>query len=171
MQTADHSAPPDGAPVRVNDGALRRMAWLLGLGGLIPFIGLAVLALGNDADLSRMAVDAQIHYAASILSFVGALHWGIALAAPAMGNGRTVVALLWSVVPSLWAWVATSAPNLVPDWDAAHSSLAMLAGGLLVAWIVDTRLYRGHPVPRWFPKLRATLTLGATVSVLVTMLA
>lgn len=159
-------APPD-----TRTAALARLAWLLGLGGLIPFAALAFLALTGDADTSRVAVDAQIHYAAAILSFVGALHWGIALAAPHMSAGRTTAALLWSVVPALWAWVATSAPNLLPDTDAAHLSLSLLAAGLATAFVVDRRLYAGHPVPAWFLRLRALLSGGATLSVLVTLAA
>ena len=151
--------------------ALRRGATLLGLGGLIPFFGLAIGALALDDDRAGMAVLAQIQYAASILSFLGALHWGIALAAPGMSAARTTASLGWGVLPALYAWVATVAPDLLPDYDAAHTTLALLAAGFVGVWLVDLALYRGHPVPQWFVRLRTVLTAGATLAVLLTLLA
>lgn len=141
------------------------------MGGLIPFFVLAVAAVALGDDRASIAVVAQIQYAASILSFVGALHWGIALAAPAMSAARARVALAWSVLPSLYAWAAVVVPDLMPDLDAAHTTLALLAAGFVFAWLVDLALYRGHPVPAWFFRLRTTLTMGATLSLLVTLLA
>ena len=150
---------------------LRRWATALGLGGLIPFIVLAVGAAALDADTARMAIGAQIQYAGSVLSFIGALHWGVALAAPGLSVARTRTALAWSVVPSLYAWLATVAPDWQPDWDAAHTTLALLIAGFVMAWLVDRALYRGHPVPGWFIRLRTVLTAGATLTLLVTLLA
>src|SRR5208282_1141210 len=53
-------------------------AILLGLAGLIPFIGCGLLATGDDATRDQ-GFTALIAYGAVILSFVGAVHWGLAL--------------------------------------------------------------------------------------------
>lgn len=164
--------PPGGlTPQQARDRVLRRWANLLGLGGLIPFFFLALVAVAADPDYARMAVLAQIQYGVTILSFIGALHWGIALAGHGMSAARTRTALVWSVVPSLYAFFATVAPELVPEpaIGPAHATLLLLAIGFVAAWIIDQRMYRGHPVPAWFPRLRGLLTAGATLSVLLTL--
>jgi Protein of unknown function (DUF3429) len=61
------------------------VAWL-GYGGLLPFIGLAVL-IGVDAHHATLWSDALVGYGAVILSFVGALHWGFAMSMPALDPG------------------------------------------------------------------------------------
>ena len=169
---AAHVPPGGSTPQQARDRVLRRWANLLGLGGLVPFFGLALVAVVADPDYARMAVLAQIQYAVTILSFIGALHWGIALAGHGMSAARTRTALVWSVVPSLYAFFATIAPELVPEPSIgpAHATLLLLAIGFVCAWIVDQRIYRGHPVPAWFPRLRGLLTAGATLSVLLTLL-
>lgn len=158
---------PDASAAR----SLRRWARVLGLGGLVPFVALALGSLALPGDLARIAVHAQIQYAAAILSFIGALHWGVALAAPALSAPRTRLALGWSVLPALYAAGAVVAPDLLPDLEANRTTLALLAAGFVAAWLVDRLLYRGHPVPGWFVRLRATLTIGATLALLSTLLA
>jgi hypothetical protein len=170
-------APAEGSaagatPQQARERALRRWAHLLGLGGLIPFAFLALVAVAGDPDHARMALLAQTQYAVAILSFIGALHWGVALAGHGMSASRTRAALVWSVVPSLYAFFATIAPELVaePAVGPAHATLLLLAIGFVGAWVVDRRMYRGHPVPAWFTRLRGLLTAGATASVLLTTL-
>jgi hypothetical protein len=65
--------------------------------------------------------------------------------------------MLWSVLPSIFAWIVTLYP--------VRMALPLLWAGLLVAFIVDWLLYRDTPVPRWFMTLRAVLTAGALGSV------
>lgn len=165
---AGTGARADGSP---RAQALRRTATLLGLGGLLPFAALALAAAWLDGDWALAAADAQVQYAASILSFIGALHWGVALAAPTMSSARTRLALVWSVMPSLYAWATVTLPRWAAgDSGAARTSLTLLAAGLVLAWAVDQALYRGHPVPAWFRRLRAVLTAGATLALLATLL-
>ena len=167
-QTVRVGGQPDSRRAR----ALRRTASLLGLGGLLPFAALALAATALEDDWALAAADTEAQYAASILSFIGALHWGVALAAPTMSTARTRLALVWSVMPSLYAWAAVVLPRLAaPVPDAVRATLVLLAAGLVVAWAVDEALYRGHPVPAWFRRLRAMLTTGALVALLVTLMA
>ena len=80
-----------------------RWAWGLGYGGLIPFVSLAVAVwLLGGADRSRV-LFALVAYGATILSFLGAIHWGLAMRD---AFGPSVGLLLWGVVPSLLAWLA-----------------------------------------------------------------
>jgi Protein of unknown function (DUF3429) len=68
--------------------SFRRAAWALGLAGLLPFIALSWLSWRA----SPWAHTMLLQYGAIILSFVGALHWGLAL-----GKQKpSVLALVWS---------------------------------------------------------------------------
>lgn len=51
---------------------------LLGYGGLLPFIFLALL-IPFSLDYRPLFEIAPVNYGAVILSFVGALHWGFAM--------------------------------------------------------------------------------------------
>lgn len=79
-------------------------AILLGIAGLIPFIAtLAILVLRPNA--AEAATSAMIAYGACILSFLGAVHWGFALA-PGNTTSRTLnlQRLSFGVLPALVAW-------------------------------------------------------------------
>lgn len=140
--------------------ALRTWAWRLGLGGLAPFLALALASWLSGADLGSRLVAAQLAYGAVILSFIGALHWGAALAAPAVSSRAAMIALGWSVVPSLLGWAALL---IGPGWG-----LQLLAGAFVVALAVDWVLYRRYEFAGWFLGLRAVLTAIAVVSLLAT---
>ena len=65
-----------------------QLAKLIGFGGLIPFVGCAVLMYGGNTEASIIALFASAIYAAVILSFVGAVHWGLTMRASSSPNGR-----------------------------------------------------------------------------------
>ena len=77
------------------------MARLLGFGGLIPFVGLALASWIAPPAYQPELVRSLVAYAATIASFVGALHWGAAMH---RSDLNTTAALAWGVVPSLVAW-------------------------------------------------------------------
>jgi predicted neutral ceramidase superfamily lipid hydrolase len=132
--------------------AVTRTAWLLGLAGLIPFVMPAALALaGNTAWLA-----AQQHYAACILAFLGALHWGPALNGSAQ---RPAILLAWGVVPSLMAWWAL-------QWAGTDAAL-VLAAALVLTFAADVALARFHAWPVTYLPLRTVLTCVACVSLLL----
>jgi hypothetical protein len=133
----------------------------LGAGGLIPFvagaIGLWFAPTGWHAEIFGML----LLYAAIILSFIGAVHWGLALRT-AEGESALWRRLGVSVVPALVAWFALMAPPFT-----ALGVLALMFG---VMYVVD-RLLLSNIAPDWYRRLRALLSAGATVSLLATMLA
>lgn len=83
------------------------VAWL-GYGGLLPFVTLA--AVGLLAPTTPWWSAALLAYGAVILSFVGALHWGFAMAQSGLSTAERTRCFVWSVVPSLMAWPATLLP-------------------------------------------------------------
>lgn len=143
-----------------NRDPTRTVAIVLGAGGLVPFAALCAAAWALPADQRGWAVFALAAYGACILSFIGALHWGFALARRVPPK-VAAFAMVWSVVPSLVAWVSLLLP--------APVSLGGVAAGLFVAWLVDAKAWRAYGVAGWFPKLRIALTVGACASLLLAM--
>lgn len=128
-------------------------ALIPGLLGLMPFWGFAlatVLDLGVDPLLALMAL---IMYGAVILSFVGALWWGMAVHAPASAPRATM--FVWSVVPALVGWASTL--------TTPETGLRMLMAGLAFQWLLDNMLRRKMPelMLDWVFRLRTMLTGGA----------
>lgn len=137
--------------------ATQRFAWILGLAGLLPFFSLAVFSwLSPPAELGGV-LKAQAHYAASIFTFLGALHWGVVLARAEITDGAAVTRLIWSVIPSIAAWILTL--------YGVRVAIPGLFAGLLLAVLIDWRLYRGTAVPAWFISLRLVLSAGALACV------
>ena len=131
--------------------SLPRAAWWLGAAGLLPFFAAPALALAQQAQF----LPAQRVYAACILAFLGALHWGPALNGSAK---KPALLLAWGVVPSLWACAALQLPPFVQPLALAAGLIAAMVGDLLLA-----------PLHRWargYLALRTVLTVGACAGLL-----
>jgi hypothetical protein len=132
----------------------RTVAWL-GYGGLLPFIALALAAIsahfrGADAPWWNAALLA---YGASILSFVGALHWGFAMTLRTLSDSQRTAAFAWSVGPALLAWVALLvAPGV---------AVVLLVVGFLTHYVRDHRLASVADLPAWYLPMRLRLTAVA----------
>jgi Protein of unknown function (DUF3429) len=139
------------APVRTPPAWARR----LGFGGLIPFVGLAAAAwVGWPAGLPPPSA-ALLGYGAAIASFLGAIHWGLAMG---VGRAQADRLLLWGVAPSLLGWGALllgSAPGLLT-----------IAALLWICLAVDRVVYPRYQLESWLP-LRWQLTSVASVSCLL----
>lgn len=155
--------------------AALRHARTLGALGLLPFFALALLTwLPDDAAVGRLAIGplarlSLVAYAAVILSFLGAVHWGSVLLAPEMTHPLARKSLTWGVIPSLLGWLALLmmfvgvAPRLV---------FIVLIADLLIAWLMDGALMRQHPAPPGgYLELRTRLTAGASLALLIALAA
>jgi hypothetical protein len=135
---------------------LPRSARWLGLAGLIPFFATIFLAAYGPEELEGFAMAALGTYGAVILSFLGAVHWGLALADPA-GRGA-LGRLLLGVLPALVAWVALLL-------EPGHSLLA-LGLGILGTAGVETLANRRGLLPPGYLALRWVLSIGAATCLL-----
>lgn len=145
----------------------------LGYGGLIPFLGLAVLTgLYSGTDTAAVLAQYNLVYALCIVSFLGAVHWGLAIALSATSQkpefltemdlaGFETRSFIWGVTPSLLAWV-------VGAFSPAQYALWILAGVLAFVWLVDQRLLKPMKAFDSYLKLRNHLTLGAILGLLIT---
>lgn len=131
----------------------RTVAWL-GYGGLIPFLALTPASL-LDQHHGALWSDALYAYGAIILSFIGALHWGLAMSQPELSERQRSAWFAWSVVPALIAWPAIlfSPPLAAP----------LLVFGFIAHYLQDRRLTRQARLPDWYLPLRLRLTSVAVV--------
>lgn len=135
---------------------------VFGLGGLVPFLGLAGLALLGPPSSRPDTLLTLAHYGATILSFVGALHWGYAVRDDARGAtawGRYG----WSVVPALVAWLSL--------WFDAGTAVRLQALALVACVLIDRRLTQVLGLPNWLMRLRYLLTTVAAACLLLASLA
>jgi hypothetical protein len=131
---------------------------LLGYGGLLPFIGLALLILTSVEYRPFLAV-ALVNYGAVILSFVGALHWGFAMSVQNMSAELRRDRLIWSVIPALVAWLSTLLPVPV--------GCLLLIVGFVVHFWQDRQLVRAVNLHAWYLPMRFRLTAVASVCLLI----
>jgi hypothetical protein len=134
-------------------------ALLLGAAGLIPFFGLAVWqGRVSDELLADRLILAYVFYAASILSFLGGIGWGLAMSEQdPMQRG---LSFSISTLPSLVGWAAAfiNVQNLA-------FSLGILSAAFILQGIWDYYLVQTQRAPRWFAKMR----LGLTIAVIASM--
>jgi hypothetical protein len=94
-----------------------------------------------------------------ILSFVRAVHWGVALTGGPAPARRMIV----SVLPALVGWAALLLPPAGGAW-------VLLAGFLALRAWETTRVGR-FGLPEWYLRLRTRLTLGVSLMTFVFALA
>lgn len=126
------------------------LARVLGYAGLVPFVTAAVVSHAA-LPVSSLALAALVGYAVAIVSFLGGIHWGLAFMADADRDAR----FAWGVLPSLLAWTATLLP--------ASAGLVLLAATLVLALMVDRRVYPKRGLQAWLP-MRLHLTVVAAMS-------
>ena len=131
----------------------------LGYAGLIPFVAaLLGYLLGGEARQDYFAQQ-FIAYGAVILSFVGAVHWGLALSSGRMQVMRMAI----SILPALLAWAALLLPVGLAAW-------LLFAGFLAVrGWEATSTVRR--TLPAWYRGLRTRLTAAVGLLLLLFALA
>jgi hypothetical protein len=128
-------------------------AWALGIAGLLPFVAGAAGLWWLPPEWAGLAALALLTYAAVIVSFLGGIHWGLAMPLAQTRRGL----LIWGVLPSLLAWAGLL---LNSAWG-----LLLMAASLLLCYIVDCKIYRSLRLGGWLG-LRALLTFVAVLSCL-----
>lgn len=125
----------------------RRLGWA----GALPFgIGALLVWLVNPEVLPYAAL-ALSAYAALVASFLGGVHWGLA-----MRDGDVQAqGFAWAVVPMLIAWPALLMPP--------GAGLALLGALLTACYMVDRRLYPLRGLSHWLT-LRFRLSAVAALS-------
>lgn len=130
---------------------------MLGYGGLIPFVLLTLGLWSEPSDIGFWTL-ALVSYGAVILSFIGAIHWGIAMVSHELGPRGANRRFMWSVVPSLMGWIATLLPPQMSVW--------LLVTGFALHYWQDHLLQTYTKLPLWYLPLRRRLSVVACLSLL-----
>jgi ABC-type amino acid transport system permease subunit len=131
----------------------RTVAWL-GYGGLIPFLALTPASL-LDHHHGAVWSDALYGYGAIIVSFIGALHWGFAIAMRDLSDQQRSALYIWSVIPALMAWPALMVSPILAS--------PLLVVAFIAHYVQDFRLSSEVILPDWYLPLRFRLTSVACI--------
>ena len=132
-----------------------KLIWCLGIGGLIPFYG--TLVLGNWTGANVFWLTSQTIYAALIISFIGAVYWGLSIYNNQLERKVRVCFLLYGVTPSLLAWAILLLP--------LNFRFGPLSA-LLCACLAADAFFRSYHSKVWI-RMRIFLTLGGSASLLL----
>jgi hypothetical protein len=123
-----------------------QLAKTLGYAGLIPFI---VFSLGTWISLPLVENPHFIlmTYAAVILAFMGAIHWGVAMSRP---SDIEQVQLGLSVIPALVGWLALLTSLLY--------GYVLLVCCFSALYLADRSASKAGLLPHWYLPMRAVLT-------------
>ena len=130
----------------------------LGYLGLIPFVISSMLIWLHPNQ--QLAFQSLSIYATVILTFIGGVHWGIALQT-IQNTGHTPnlsKQFIFSVIPSLFAWIALLLLN--------EDALIILALGFVLFWWFEKSFYQ-DTIPSWYARLRTHLTVVASLSIII----
>jgi hypothetical protein len=105
-------------------------------------------------------MTALLDYAAVILAFMGAIHWGLAMRAQA-NDERARLQLGLSVIPSLLGWV------VIASGMPFGLALSILLFAFVMLYFADLRATALGLAPQWYPALRRPLTLVVSISLLL----
>lgn len=129
-----------------------------GLLGLIPFWGLALTGAFSERFPAIVLFNYLANYAALIVSFLGAIWWGLAVSQPNIKLRHFMFG--WSVVPCVLAWVTLALPTV--------NALLVFAFLLVFQLLMDyVFLWRSRVVSYWVWCLRRLLTVLAVPALLM----
>ena len=144
-----------------------RPAAVYGVAGLVPFYAGAAGVWILPPGCADAALYLQLAYGACILSFMGGIHWGLAMAGTA-ADGDPVGSMSWrrlglSILPPLAGWLAVGLPV------APLFSVALLAIAFSALFQGDLAAIRRGFAPPWYRALRKPLTVAVLVALALTI--
>lgn len=137
--------------------AARVWGWL----GVAPFAALALSGSVFEAFGNFDYRAAFISYGAIILSFMGGIQWGIAMASKT-NDDHHAFRFTISIVPVLFALCAMVIPLAL-----AH---IVLAAGFLLLLLYDIYVVKKFSALGWYPKLRIPLTTAVLACIAINAL-
>lgn len=116
---------------------LNPVALKLGYAGLVPFVvGAALVWLVRD-EAHAFATMGLTNYAAVVIAFLGAIHWGLGMRQGVPSPAPYV----WGVVPGLLAWIASMMPP--------NAGLVVHGALLIACYLWDRRHYPALGASAW----------------------
>ena len=130
-----------------------KLIFLLSILGLLPFFfGLIDLLLNKDSLFFR--VNLPKYYGSIILTFLGAVYWGIILydsRTDLISEKVKTYIICWSIIPSLWS-------GLILIFNH-NITIIILSLCFMIVQFVDEHIIKYFKFPRWYLFLRRSLTI------------
>ncbi|HJQ60295.1 MAG TPA: DUF3429 domain-containing protein [Vineibacter sp.] len=140
------------------DRRVPSVALMLGAISTLPMVaGAAAIVLSDSAALRLYSHVAMVSYGACMLSFLGAVHAGLAFRDTPLAATRLLVA---AAAPAL-AWMSLAVGE--------DNGLLLMAVSFLALLAYDIAAARRGWAPAWYPRLRWPLTGVTLICLLVTM--
>ena len=143
-------------------------------------IKMKLLGIGHDTKMmthlnshvdhvNDVFMRAQLNYASSIISFLGAVHWGMALQQHGSMRPLQSWQFLYGVLPSVAAWLTMSHSGNTGNNDTNSDETRkadMLISLLLGCYAVDVASCASKATlfPMWYINMRTMLTTIAVIS-------
>ena len=134
----------------MNRSPIPKVPFWLGTGALVPYVALAGAVWATPEAYTPPLLFWLSSYASVILSFLGAVHWGVALLHAEMNEGDRGVFMTWSIVPAMAGWVSLLMP--------IKTGLLMLIAIYAIQFAADRQLASRFQIPDWYLRLRGSLT-------------
>lgn len=130
----------------------------IALAALVPFVTGALGLWVTPEAWREWVMEELLAFAAVILAFMGAIHWGLAMRADEGSEGAPMQLGL-SVIPPLLGWLALSLPiNLaIPVFFFAFGTL----------YFADIWAVKQGLAPAWYTRLRRPISLVIIASMMV----
>lgn len=148
------------------------LIFLLGLAGLVPFAVLAgSIFIGHLFAPQPHLMMALLAYGACVLSFLGAVHWGLAMERPDIISGRTTSdldrwRLIFGICPAVLAWLSL----YIGMVTTLRSGLTAEILGFVAVYSFEKLGWKRGAIPQGYIRLRLGLTIGAVVSLIIALL-
>lgn len=135
-------------------------AQILGYSGLIPLYVLAIsLVFVWPGETGAKLLQAEVFYAAIILSFLGGTRWGIAMRSGP--DHQQIGGLFLTTLPALIAWLVL--------FVGPVNQMLILMAAFALAFIGDRVVARKGLMPDWYEHMRLTLTLLFEIALALTL--
>lgn len=137
-----------------------RVPFWLTLTGTLPFIMLSLGVAFHWFDDLPGTLDLLLTYAAIIFSFLGGVHWGLAVHHQRHNPKIANYMLAESVLASLMAWGIMFIGEM-------YLKLLLFAFLYAFIWGIDSILFNNRIIPLWFFTLRGIVTPIVVVAMYV----
>lgn len=145
---------------RLSLGGLSPGARWAGFLGLVPFLlALGLVTVGGGSGSTLLGLQIALAWGAVILTFIAAVHWGLAL------SGRwpwTLTTIVSSTLPSVVGALAVIV--------GGDQGIALLITGFGLFWLFEHR-HRADALPSDYLSLRRFLTVGVCALLIFTAFA
>ncbi len=138
-----------------NLGKVPKVPLFLGLGGVIPFILLTFGIWFFPYDLKLLALYNLLNYSVIIISFLGAIYWGVAM----RSEDRSLKPYLISVIPSLLCWFM-----LMGFFSNYLLILVFIILAFFCIYLMDVKYVKSGFFPEWYMSLRKTVSIIVILS-------